>query len=132
MINRKNCDALVVDDESDICHLCEELLESMGFFRNIIMCKDGGQATTKINNQNFTLMVIDINIPKKDGLKLIETVSDKDRKLLDKVLVISGALDTDRIRKVVALGVRNILAKPFTNDTFIEKVKSMCGDCEGG
>lgn len=122
----RKSDVLIVDDDKNICELMTEYCKNLELFRNIVIANDGAIASVKLQNQNFGLIILDMNLPKKNGLQLLnEFNKDKNSNRVENVLVVSGTLDRDLISKVTESGVKNFLIKPFDESLFKEKVTKM-------
>lgn len=121
MIKHLYSDILIVEDEPNIIELLEEYCSEMGLFRHVITARDGQMASAKLANQNFKIILLDINIPKKSG---IEIISDLKRKKLptDHIIVISGELDSAILKEAMANGVKHYIVKPFKEEDLIEKI----------
>ncbi len=115
-------DALVVDDEKDICEICTDYLENMGCFRHIITAADGVLATTKLNNQKFDIILLDINLPKKSGTKILKQFGEGNKNIIESVIVISGELNKSVIAEAMKAGVKHFLVKPFDEAAVQSKV----------
>jgi response regulator of citrate/malate metabolism len=124
---QKNIDALVVDDQKDLCELYVDYLESLSIFRNIIVVHDGVEAEKKLRNQSFGLILLDINMPKKNGLVIIESFSIYPMNQLEKVIVISGELDKHVLAQALKNGVKHFLVKPFDQAGFTQKILQVLG-----
>ncbi|MCB9062558.1 MAG: response regulator [Halobacteriovoraceae bacterium] len=123
-------DVLIVDDEKDICEICSMYFEKMGIFRNICMAHDGIQATKMLDNQKFEIIILDINLPKKDGVKIVQQFGHIPKNLKESVIVISGNLDAPILKEVMKNGVKNFLVKPFDEKSFITKVAEVLKQVE--
>ena len=122
-------DALVIDDDKDICEIYTEYLKSMHVFNKIIIAHDGSLGSLKLANQPFGIIILDITMPKKNGLDLIikEFNSSSTRQKKDKVVVISGTLDQQVVQQMAKHGFINFLVKPVDEDTFKAKITKMLG-----
>lgn len=131
MANLSTIDVLIIEDDPDISAIAKEYLESMNCFRHIIEANDGMIATQKLQKQKFGLIILDMNMPKKNGLDLISEfepapgTSTAAMNKKENVLVISGTLDRGLIAKVIQRGVKNFLIKPYDELAFKEKVSKM-------
>ncbi len=119
---RQQYDILIVDDDVDICEVLKQYCMNMGCFKNIILAHDGIVANQKLRNQRFSVILLDMNLPKKSGLDVLNEFNDHSVNKKDSILVVSGALEKELIGKALRSGVKNFLAKPFTEDAFHEKV----------
>lgn len=115
-------DVLIVDDDPAICELLQNYCKNMGCFRNILIANDGSNASNKMRNQKFALIILDLQLPKKSGIDLIRDLDDKSTNRKSSVLVVSGTLDKTMLEKILALGVKSFLPKPFNEAGFQEKV----------
>ena len=68
----KKAEILVVDDESGVRDLVGDVLGLEGY--QVTIAVDGLDALSHIRKQKFDLYVLDINMPKIDGLVLLEKV----------------------------------------------------------
>jgi two-component system chemotaxis response regulator CheY len=120
-------DVLIVDDEPAICEILKQYCINLGCFRNIIFAHDGSMASNKLRNQKFALVMVDLKMPKKGGIDLIRELDDKSMNKRSSIIVVSGNLDKTMFEKIVALGVKNFLPKPFDEANFQEKVLKLLG-----
>ena len=120
-------DALICDDDKDICEILKLYCENMGCFKNIVVAYDGIMGTLKLRNQKFSLICLDINMPKKSGYDLISDIEVGGINSKESILIVSGALEKDLIAKIVGNGVKNFLVKPFDEKQFREKVLRILG-----
>lgn len=118
---------LVADDESDICEIIIDYLDSLNVFKFLIPASDGISARTKITNQNFDILIVDINMPKLNGIELISALLHEKKIPPDQILIISGDVKSQHIEKLTELGVKNFLVKPFDRDGFLSKIKKIIG-----
>lgn len=121
-------DVLICDDVKAVCDVLKTYCENMGCFKNIVVANDGITATQKLRNQKFALILLDINMPKKTGLDLIDEFDGSDHNSKDRILVVSGELEKDLIAKILGRGVKNFLVKPFDEQNFQEKVLKILGN----
>lgn len=104
---------LIVDDEIDICQSIADCFSILG--HKSVIATDGLQALQKFSKQKFDLIVTDINMPKANGLKLIQAVinnSNRNKKSIPPFIVISGDLSLFKnyLEKIDNV---EILPKPF-------------------
>ncbi len=117
-----NKDLLIVDDDKDICEIMKEYAVKMGCFRNIVFAHDGILATQKLRNQKFAVILLDINMPKKDGIDLLKEFETGAINQKHSVVIVSGGLDKEVIAHIVHAGVKTFLVKPFDEAQFQERV----------
>ncbi len=117
-------DALIIEDDKEIREDFAEILNESGLFRRVVLAEDGAVAAQKIHNQMFALILLDINLPKKDGITLLADIK-KSNQMLDRVLIISGHLNADVLKEALKFGVKNYLVKPFDPAVLREKIESL-------
>lgn len=116
---------LVVDDEPQICDLIKLFLDQTSLFGNIVTANSASLALQKIQNQDFDLVIIDYYMPKKKGTDFIQTVRRMIKYRNLKILLISGYLSKANFGKVVNVGVKEVLVKPFNRDKLVKAVCKM-------
>ncbi len=109
-MNTKQQRVLVVDDEANLALGIAENLEMEGYASDI--AEDGEQALEKIRGAEWDLVVLDVMMPKKDGLTVCHELRAEDNNVPILFLTARGALD-DRVRGLEA-GGDDYLAKPFS------------------
>jgi len=93
----------------------------------IVFASDGKEAMAKIQNQDFALIIVDVLMPRMNGLQLIKEIKSRTKYKDIPVVIISGTLEADNVQTAISLGISNILVKPFTFNIFIEKVGRALG-----
>lgn len=115
-------DVLIVDDDKSICMILKEYCINMGCFRNIVEAHDGITATQKLRNQKFSLILLDMNMPKKSGYDLLSEFHNGSLNQKEHILIVSGTLEKELIAKILGQGVKTFLVKPFDEPAFQERV----------
>ncbi len=115
-------DVLIIDDDRGICEILTEYCHNLGCFKNIVLAYDGITATQKLRNQKFSLILLDMNMPKKSGLDLLGEFEPGHLNTKSSVLIVSGTLEKEIISKVLEKGVKTFLVKPFDEAIFQERV----------
>ncbi len=106
---------LVVDDEAMMRGNIVDLLSPRGCL--LTEAEDGVQATTFIEEQSFDLVLLDINLPRKDGLTVL---SEMKSVAPDTPVVIFTAYGTgERAIRAMKNGAFDYLEKPFELDEFL-------------
>ncbi len=114
-----NKEILVVDDEKEIRELCRDILDAEGF--SVEVASDGYEALEKMEKFNFVIYIIDIIMPKIDGLELISKI--KKRKPLAVIIVTTGYSSIEGAVRAVHAGAFQYLAKPLSAPELIDTVK---------
>ena len=115
----QNKTILVVDDEKPIADILEFNLKKEGF--NVHCAYDGEEALKKVEEISPDLMLLDIMLPKRDGMEVCREV----RKKYDFPIIMLTAKDSE-IDKVLGLelGADDYVTKPFGTRELIARVKA--------
>ena len=110
---------LVVDDEKRISDIIKFNLEKEGY--EVVTAFDGEEALEKVEEENPELIVLDVMLPKKDGLEVVREV----RKNHNMPIIMVTAKETE-IDKVLGLelGADDYVTKPFSNRELVARVKA--------
>jgi CheY-like chemotaxis protein len=109
---------LVAEDNKSILFLLVTLLRQIKV--ESVAVEDGEQALEYLTRENvFAVVVTDINLPKLDGLQLLEII--KRDYPHQKVMVVSAYVE--RLAEAAAKGADHVLRKPFTYQQFIEVIQ---------
>lgn len=110
---------LVVDDEKPISDIIKFNLEKEGY--EIVTAFDGEEALEKVAEESPDLIVLDVMLPKIDGLEVVREV----RKTHSMPIIMVTAKETE-IDKVLGLelGADDYVTKPFSNRELVARVKA--------
>lgn len=110
---------LVVDDDKDIRDVIKIYLENEGL--DVITASDGVEALDKLNNHNVNLIILDIMMPRLDGIKACLKIRQTDR--LPIIMISAKNEDCDKILGL-NVGADDYLTKPFNPLELVARVKS--------
>lgn len=125
-LNKKS--VLLIDDEDEIKSLMANyLVRSQVEENKIVFASDGKEALSKIHNQEFGLIIVDLLMPKMNGLQLIKEIKQRAKYKDIPVLIISGNMETESVKTAMSMGINNIIVKPFTYNLFLERIGRAIG-----
>ena len=110
---------LVVDDEKEIRDAVDIYLRGEGI--NVIKAKDGIDALDVLDKEDIHLVVLDIMMPRLDGLKTC--VKIRETRNVPIIMLSAKSEDRDKI-KGLNIGADDYVAKPFNNLELVARVKS--------
>lgn len=110
---------LVCDDDTAILESIEIYLKSEGY--NVITACDGVDALEKVSNNEIHCMILDIMMPKMDGLKA--TIRIREKYNFPIILLSAKSEDTDKITGL-GFGADDYVTKPFNPLELVARVKS--------
>ena len=114
---------LLVDDEPDIIEILRYNLTQEGY--DVITAKDGESAIKKAENNDPHLIIMDIMMPKMDGIEACSIIRSNP-KFIDTIIVFLTARGED-YSHVAAYdaGADDYITKPIKPKVFISKVKGL-------
>ena len=117
---------LVVDDEQAINQMLADSLRMEGYEADGVF--DGVEAIQKLKDKSYQLVILDIRMPRKDGLEVLQFIREEYPDL--PVLIITALASKEEVKNTVKLGAYACLKKPFRLDTVLETVKRGLSEAE--
>jgi putative nucleotidyltransferase with HDIG domain len=118
---------LVVDDERILNDMLQESLRAAGYA--VDGAYDGMEAIKRLREKTYQLLILDIRMPNKDGLEVLEFVKNEYPDL--KVVIITALASKEEIKETVRMGAFACLRKPFRLEKVLETVGRALADQEG-
>ncbi|MEA3383248.1 MAG: response regulator [Campylobacterota bacterium] len=113
---------LFVEDEEDLSNIISDTLKKLQ--ANFETASNGKIALDKFkSDDNYDLIVTDINMPVMNGLELIQNIRDLGSDI--PVVIMSAHTEPEYIKSAEELGVKNYLLKPFDFIKFINLVSEL-------
>ena len=112
---------LVVDDDAIVVKSCKRILEAEGF--EVITVPSADDALATVKKYDFDLLLIDVKMPKRDGMYLMREVK-KDLPEIP-IIVMSGYPTPETVADVLKLGATQFIPKPFRPDELIKSVRQV-------
>ena len=100
---------LVVDDEDIVLESCQAVFELEGF--EVMLVPSADKAIEAMKNDNFALLLIDVKMPKHDGMYLMEKIKEQWPNI--PIIVMSGYYTTETIKEAFKIGAANFIPKPY-------------------
>lgn len=110
---------LIVDDEADIALILKLQLEDAGFVTT--RAKDGFEALKLVGQEDFSLVLLDIKMPRMDGIQVLEKIQESKPGLAVVMMTAHGSEDiaVETMKK----GALDYIAKPFSTEDLLKKVE---------
>ena len=100
---------LVVEDDLDLIDLLEEGLTMYGYA--VDKATDGEEAIDMAYVETYDVIVLDINLPKKDGFEVLEEIRDFNKEV--NIIMLTARSDIDDRVKGLDFGANDYMVKPF-------------------
>ena len=114
---------LVVDDSVTVRKVTTRLLERQGF--DVDNARDGVEAMTKLADNTYDIMLLDIEMPKMDGYEVLTSVRNDNRLKSLPVIMITSRTGEKHKSRAYNLGVNNYLGKPFQESTLLNAIDEL-------
>ena len=112
---------LVVDDEDIVLESCQAVFELEGF--EAVLVPSADKALEAMKNDDFDLLLIDVKMPKKDGMYLMRKIKEKWPDV--PIIIMSGYYTTNTIKEAMKMGAATFIAKPFEPDELVKIVRQV-------
>ncbi len=110
---------LIADDEEGIR---ESLNLILGDAYELVFANDGEEALARLQEDTFALALVDIKMPKLDGLEVLRRLKGR---LTTPVIVLTAYQSVELVRETVRVGAVDYLLKPFERDLILETVEGL-------
>mgnify|MGYP006294974969 CR=1 FL=1 len=125
---------LIVEDDDGHALLIEETFREAGIFNEIIRFRDGEEIwdffkgkSKKFNfdENNHYLVLLDINMPKMNGLEVLQKMKESEQLKKIPVMMLTTTDDPREIEKCYALGCSIYITKPIAFTDFIKTLNRL-------
>lgn len=123
MVNPKRPSVLVVDDDEIMRELLKEIVEDGDEYQVVGDASNGQDAIAKCVAFKPDLVLLDINMPKMDGLQALDEIRKASPAAL--VLMVSSDSTMDSVRDAIQKGAAGFVVKPFSPASVLAKI-DMC------
>lgn len=113
---------LIVDDDRDIKDIYLEILTTAGY--KVDLAEDGEEGLNKIIQNSYDLVLLDIVMPKLDGLGVLKALKEQYANFSLPPVVMFSALNQDEIiSQAILLGAKGFMKKSdLTPDVVVDKI----------
>jgi len=110
---------LIIEDEIKIAHSLQQVLEGEGYAVSIAVT--GEEGFFLINTEVFDVVILDIMLPGRSGLEILEALRRRDNQTLVLILTARDALE-DRISGLDS-GADDYMVKPFATSELLARIR---------
>ncbi len=111
---------LVVDDDYRARESLVTLLQRQ--WPDIVQAEDGEVAISLIQRQQFHIIILDLNMPRKSGDHVLAYIREKNIQTI--VIVLSGETSINKVTDAVRLGAYDIFRKPYSFDELEHAIRN--------
>ncbi|GAB4024201.1 MAG: chemotaxis response regulator CheY [Bdellovibrio sp.] len=116
---------LLVDESASMRQSIKKMLTDLGF-KNVSEASDGDKAWTTMldsaTEKPVEFIIYEWNVPKTNGIDFLKKVRGHETFKKTAFLMMTADSDQQKIVQAVKEGVNNVIVKPFSAQTLIEKI----------
>jgi DNA-binding response OmpR family regulator len=117
---------LVVEDDTSIRRLCTIVLARSGY--HVDAAEDGAAGWEALQANQYDLLITDNSMPNITGVELVKMLRGQDAAL--PVIMASGAIPRDELKRHPWLEIRAVLIKPYTVTELLKTVNEVLHGAE--
>jgi DNA-binding response OmpR family regulator len=127
MIMDKIPTVLIVDDDQAICDFVGEILVEDGYACEIAL--NAHDALVKMRNQPFDIALLDIKLPDKSGIDLLETSQSFSQ--TTSTIMMTAVKDLNIVIQAMKMGASDYIVKPFTIEKLTASITAVLSNRKG-
>ena len=121
---------LMIDDNAQLIEAVKEYFSSSKLIEIVSEAHNGVEGLEKIENEIYDVIILDLIMPNKDGLYVLEQM--KAKKLDKKIIVATSYNTAEVIRQVSEFGANYYILKPFDFDDLEKRILDLCNKKKQG
>ncbi len=135
MVNADAVEILLVEDNPSDVELTLRALKKHNLANNLLVVKDGAEALDFVFGtgayakrsvaKSPKLILLDLKLPKVDGLEVLRKIKSDERTKVIPVVVLTSSSEERDIVESYKLGVNSYMVKPVDFDQFVDCVSEM-------
>ena len=120
----KSASILVVDDEESNIRLIERILSARGY-TNISTTMDSTRVVEMHQKYHMDLILLDLNMPERDGFQVMEDLTRKTQGNSPAILVLTAQHMQNLRQRALDNGARDYVTKPFHMEELVSRVRNL-------
>ncbi|GJQ60118.1 MAG: response regulator [Candidatus Scalindua sp. AMX11] len=135
MSNETNKKVILIEDDADHAELIVDVFQDEEVKNEIVLLRDGQEAVNFFQDTiigedhllslQIDLVLLDINLPKVPGLKVLKFIRNLPELSLIPIVVLTTSSDSQTIEDVYKYGANGYVTKPISYDDFVGKMKML-------
>ena len=116
---------LIVDDNKEFVKLLTIYINSQSDMEVVASAYDGKNAVELIKEKNPDVLLLDVIMPEKDGLAVLEDMV-KENNMSKPTTIVMSAIGQEKVtQKAIALGATYYVVKPFDMETLVDRLRDL-------
>lgn len=120
-MEKKEIRILTVDDEDSVLDFLKEVVESQGYV--FLSARNGEDALNSIDKTRPDLVLLDIEMPKLNGLEVLRRIREKDKAL--PVVILTAYSTGERVKEAIKLDISGYIPKEAPLKETISTIKTV-------
>jgi CheY-like chemotaxis protein len=127
MTDRKKVPILVADDDPEDRQLIKEALQESRLLNEVQFVADGEELMARLQDSTELpgLVLLDLNMPRKDGREALKEIKSNPRLKQIPVVVLTTSKAEEDIYRTYNLGVNSFITKPVTFTSLVEVMRDL-------
>lgn len=117
---------IMIADDSDAIRLVLKDILSIGDHDVVVEAVDGAEAVDFYKQHNPEILLLDLAMPKKDGLEVVKDVIEYDSNA--KIILITASDDQKVINQCLSSGATSYISKPFDFNSVLKAITDITGN----
>jgi len=112
---------LLADDQTELLMLMKEMVEFAGF--EVVTANDGVEAMQAVFETSPDIIVLDYNMPRKDGLQVAQDLKNNPVFAHIPIIIVTGIGEKSTKLKGLSMGIDDYLIKPVDTDELVARIR---------
>lgn len=130
-MQQKQINVVIVDDNKEFCNILNDYLSAEESIRISGIAYDGVAALKLVEEKRPDLIVLDIIMPRLDGIGVLESLAAMKLNPQPKVIILSAVGQDQITQRAISLGAEYYVVKPFDMKMFINRIKQIYSETHG-
>ena len=114
---------LIIEDSDDLRNILQKLLQYRASDIEVVASAASGIEGIELAEEyQPDIVLMDINLPGLDGIEVTKTIRQEVPS--SQVILMSGQVEPDNLRRSMAAGARHLLVKPIDGDELISTIRT--------
>ncbi|HBL35856.1 MAG TPA: sporulation transcription factor Spo0A [Firmicutes bacterium] len=115
----------LAEDNLEFCQVLNDYLQAHPDLEVAAVAYDGQQTLEMVRTTKLHLLLLDLIMPKLDGIAVLERIKMMDNR--PKIIILSAFGHEEMTRKAVELGADYFIVKPFDLQILVQRIREVCG-----
>jgi len=117
---------LIADDEPEILEIMAKKIFTQGY--TVITAFDGEDAWQKIQRESPDIIVLDLNMPRKNGFEVLQELREHPpEEKWQPVIIVSARTELEDVKKGLSLEADHYILKPCSVEDILKAIRIMTG-----